>query len=290
LVIVDIGIPAFVLEDIAPRTAHNGPEAWLRQLPRPTSASNKYTRGHAIVCGGGEMTGAARLAARGARRIGTGLVTIAAPPGVFAVYASDMPGTLIKSIPDGDAFRAFLKERRWNAVLVGPGAGVSEDTRDQVLAALAAGKFTVLDADSLSVFADDPDALFSAISSPCVLTPHEGEFSRIFAVDGDKLSRTRAAAERSGAVVILKGSDTVIASPDGHAVIDSTAPPELSTGGTGDVLAGFVLGFMAQGMTAFDAACAAVWFHGAAAAAFGPGLIAEDLPEQIPLLLRELEI
>ena len=288
LVVADIGIPDTVLTEIDPQTRVNGPALWLDRFLWPTFDSNKYSRGHAVIAGGSEMTGAARLAARGARRIGTGLVTIAASPEAVPLYAADWPGTLVKGLARRGAFRELLDDKRRNAVLIGPGAGINEITHRRALAALAAGKATVLDADALTVFAKTPKTLFDAIASPCVLTPHEGEFVRLFTVTGDKLTRARAAARQSGAVVLLKGADTVIAAPDGHAVIDVAGPPELATGGSGDVLAGFILGLLAQGMEAFDAACAATWLHGMAAAAFGPGLIAEDLLDTLPSVLRRL--
>lgn len=286
LVVADIGIPESVLEDIAPATFLNGPDLWADRFPVPNAESNKYTRGHAVIAGGAEMTGAARLAARGARRIGAGLVSIASPPETFGIYASDLPGTLVKPIEGLAAFSEFLADRRKNAVLVGPGAGVNVETREKALAALTTKKATVIDADALTVFSKDPEVLFSAITDSCVLTPHEGEFARLFDVSGDKLTRARNAAEASGAVVLLKGSDTVIASPDGRVAIDASAPPELSTGGSGDVLAGCILGLLAQGMGPFYAACAATWVHGMAAQAFGPGLIAEDLLDMMPEVLR----
>lgn len=288
LAVVDIGIPETVLDGIRPQTAVNGPDLWGERFPWPHSGSNKYTRGHAVIAGGSEMTGAARLAARAARRVGAGLATIATAPDAFAIYASDMPGTLVKPVANDVAFAEYIADARRNAVLVGPGAGIEGSTRNRVLAALNAGKATVLDADALSVFATDRAALFAAIRSPCVMTPHEGEFARLFPGEGDKLSRARAAAEESGAVVLLKGSDTVIAAPDGRAVIDAAGPPELATGGTGDVLAGLILGLLAQRMDAFDAACAGAWIHGSAATAFGPGLIAEDLLDTTPRVLRRL--
>jgi ADP-dependent NAD(P)H-hydrate dehydratase / NAD(P)H-hydrate epimerase len=287
LVVADIGIPPSVLDDIAPKTFINGPSQW--PLPRPGAAANKYTRGHTMVVGGDEMTGAARLAARGARRVGSGLVTITCAPEVFSVYAGDMPGTLVKPVGDAGAFAEVLSDSRKNAVVIGPGAGVSEETRRRVLAVLWAGKACVLDADALTVFKDDPQSLFDAIGSPCVLTPHDGEFARLFDTGGDKVARARAAAKRSGAVILLKGPDTVVAAPDGRASITVDAPADLATGGSGDVLAGFVAGLLAQGLDAFDAACAGAWLHGAAAAAFGPGLVAEDLCDTLPDVLSQLE-
>ena len=286
--VADIGIPASVLAEIAPRTFANGPRLWRDRYPRPAPADNKYSRGHAVVVGGAEMTGAARLAALGARRIGAGLVTIAAAPEVFSVYASDTPGTLVKPVADEAAFAALLADPRKNAVLIGPGAGVNGATKERVLATLGADKACVLDADALTVFADDPEALFRAAPPSWLLTPHEGEFQRLFPGAGDKLARARRAARTSGAVILLKGADTVIAAPDGRCVVNDGAPPELATAGSGDVLAGFALGLMAQGMDTFEAAAAAAWLHGAAAAAFGPGLIAEDLPEVLPIVLGRL--
>lgn len=288
LLVADIGIPDSVLGDIAPKTFVNGPNLWLAGFPWPDATDHKYTRGHAVVVGGAEMTGAARLAAMGARRGGAGLVTIAAPPEAFAIYASEEPGTLVKAVKDEAAFQALLDDARKNAVLVGPGAGVSAATRARVLAALGTGKSVVVDADGLTAFADDPASLFEAIDGPCLLTPHEGELARLFALQGDKLSRTREAAETAGAVVLLKGADTVIAAPTGEAVINASGTPDLATAGSGDVLAGMALGLMTQGMGAFEAGQAAVWLHGALAERLGPGLIAEDLPAGMPGLLREL--
>ena len=289
VVVADIGIPEAVLDNIGPQTFENGPPSWMPAFPWPDSTSNKYTRGHALIVGGPEMTGAARLAARGARRVGAGLVTIAAPPDLFPVYAADMPGTLVAATASDSAFARLLADPRKNAVLIGPGGGVTDALRRRTLATLQAKKACVIDADALSVFADDPFELFSVIDSPCVMTPHEGEFIRVFEAEGSKLARTRAAARQCDAVVLLKGADTVIAAPDGRAAINALAPPELATAGSGDVLAGLVLGLMAQGMNAFDAACAATWLHGAAAAAFGPGLIAEDLSAALPGVLGNLK-
>ena len=288
VVVADIGIPASVLDDIQPAAFANHPDIWRAGLPRPGAGDNKFRRGHAVIWGGSQMTGAARLAARAARRVGAGLLTIAAHPDVFAIYAGDTPGNLIMPVVDAADFRDILADERRNAVLVGPGAGVNEETRQRALAALEAEKACVLDADALTVFRDDPSELFDAIGAACVMTPHEGEFARIFAAEGDKPARARAAAAESGAVVLLKGADTVIAAPDGRVAINANAPPELATAGSGDVLAGLILGLLTQGMDPFMAASAGAWMHGAAAAAFGPGLIAEDLPEQLPAILRAL--
>lgn len=292
VVVADIGIPESVLDGICPHTFLNAPELWRERLPRRRLEDNKYTRGHAVIVGGATMTGAARLAAAGARRVGAGLVTIASPARAFGIYASGAPGVIVQPLlagrPGDHAFRAYLADPRRNAVLVGPGAGVGGQTRQRVLAALKTNKATVLDADAISAFSGKRRELIAALNARCVLTPHDGEYARLFAHQGDRLKRARLAAKESGAVVVLKGADTVVAAPDGRAAINADAPPDLATAGTGDVLAGMVLGFLAQGMAAFEATCAAAWMHGACAAAFGSGLIAEDLPEQIPGVLRRL--
>ena len=293
LVLAPIGIPATVLDTLAPQVAANHPDWWSAMFPWPGPESHKYTRGHALVAGGAVMTGAARLAARAAARAGAGLVTVAVPEPAFPVYAGTLTAVIVQLVADTSEFRALLADPRRNAVLIGPGAGVRGETRDMTLAALAAGKRTVLDADALTVFADAPRALFAAIQADCVMTPHEGEFARLFgraaeASDG-KLERARRAARASGAVVLLKGNDTVIAAPDGRAAINESAPPQLATAGSGDVLAGIVLGLMAQGMPAFEAAAAAVWLHAEAARRFGPGLVAEDLVERLPAALAGIK-
>jgi NAD(P)H-hydrate epimerase len=245
-----------------------------------------------VVSGGVAHTGAARLAARAALRIGAGLVTVASPPAALLVNAAQLTAVMTMAFRDQQGFMDILADRRKNAILLGPGNGVTAATRERVVASLAAARATVLDADALTVFQDAPDVLFQAIGAaqkaPVVLTPHAGEFGRLFATAGDKLDRTRAAARQAGAVVLLKGADTVIAAPDGRAAINANAPPTLATAGAGDVLAGLILGLLAQGMPAFEAACAATWLHGAAATAFGPGLIAEDLSESLPAVLRAL--
>ena len=296
----------------------NTPEFWLRYFPRPQLATHKYTRGHALVVSGpSHATGAARLAARGALRIGAGLVTVASSPAALLVNAAHLTAIILMSFGDARDLAEILEDKRKNAVLIGPGAGVDENTRDLTLAVLASGAAVVLDADALTSFAPGgdegpetinfgftssraksigtPAALFEAIRAKpdraVVMTPHEGEFKRLFpelAKLPSKLDRARAAAKLSGAIVVLKGPDTVIAQPDGFAAINANAPPTLATAGSGDVLAGFITGLLAQGMPAFHAACASVWLHGECANVFGPGLIAEDLPEVLPKVLASL--
>jgi ADP-dependent NAD(P)H-hydrate dehydratase / NAD(P)H-hydrate epimerase len=283
-----IGIPDSVLDRIAPHTAENAPDWWLGAFPRPSLETHKYSRGHALVAGGAVMTGAARLAARATARLGAGLVTVAAPEAAFPIYATALTSVIVHPVKDLEAFQAFLAEKRRTAALIGPGGGVGSETRARTLAILGAGKRAVLDADALTSFAEDPDTLFSAIRSPCVMTPHAGEFARLFDTAGDKPERTRRAARQSGAVVLLKGADTVIAAPDGRVAINANAPPHLATAGSGDVLAGMVLGLLAQGMEPFAAAAAAAWIHGAAACRFGRGLVAEDLIDAIVPVLQNL--
>lgn len=290
LVLADIGIPAAALHEISPRQFRNDSGLWLDDFPWVSPDKHKYSRGHAMIVGGGRVTGAARMAAQGARRAGAGVVTVLAPPAAALIYRTALVGTLFRVIRDSGDLAEAVSEPRAEAVLLGPGNGVSDNTRENVLAALGTGKLTVLDADALTVFADDPEMLFGAIKGTCLMTPHEGEFSRLFrTIDGrGKLARVRAAAKRAGAVVLLKGPDTVIAAPDGTAAICDNAPADLATAGAGDVLAGFAVALLAQRMPAFQAACCAAWLHGEAAAAFGPGLVAEDIPEYLPGVLRKL--
>jgi NAD(P)H-hydrate epimerase len=289
VVVTDIGILPAVLRRIAPDTFENDPSLWLDALPRPQHGGNKYGRGHALISGGYPMTGAARMAARAAARAGAGLTTIAVSERALPIYAAALTSIMVRPLAAPNDFGALLDDERLSAFLIGPGAGVSEETRGRALAMLRTGRPTLLDADAITVFQDDPAVLDRAIAGPCVLTPHDGEFRRLFDPSGDKLVRTRAAARRSGAVIVLKGADTVIAAPDGRAIINANAPPTLATAGSGDVLSGILLGLLAQGMEAFLAAAAAVWLHGAAAAAFGPGLLAEDLPDLLPSVFRRLD-
>ena len=287
IVLAQIGIPDRVLDDVLPDTAGNDPSWWLSAVPRPSSASHKYTRGHALVAGG-MMTGAARLAARSALRAGAGLVTLAAPEAAFPIYAGALTGVIVHAVSGLDALRSLLGDKRRNAVLIGPGFGVGPETRDATFAVLGAQRRTVLDADALTSFARDPDALFSAIRSPCVMTPHEGEFGRLFDPAGSKPERARRAARQSGAMILLKGADTVVAAPDGRVAINANAPSELATAGSGDVLAGILLGLLAQGVEPFAAAAMAVWLHGDTADRVGAGLISEDLVEALAPALHDL--
>ncbi|CAN0408375.1 unnamed protein product, partial [Discosporangium mesarthrocarpum] len=289
IVVADIGIPDNVLQEIKPQTCANVPAAWSGVFPWPRAEDHKYTRGHAVIAGGPAMTGAGRLAAWAARRVGAGLVTVASSPEVLPHYTADAPGLLTLPFRTADEFKDVLADRRKNAVLIGPGGGVSRTTHDIVLAAAAAGKALVADADALTAFGEEPSELFDALQgTDAVLTPHEGEFSRLFKMTGDKLTRARKAAAMANAVVLLKGADTVIAAPDGRAAINSNAPPTLATAGAGDVLAGTIIGLLAQGMPPFEAASAGAWITGDSASAFGPGLVAEDVYQGIPGTLSRL--
>jgi ADP-dependent NAD(P)H-hydrate dehydratase / NAD(P)H-hydrate epimerase len=297
--VADIGIDASVLGEIQPRTFENLPAFWRQSFPVPRIDGHKYDRGHAVVVSGGvAATGAARLSARGALRAGAGLVTLASPRDALAVNASALSAVMVRAVDTVVEFAEMLGDKRFNACVIGPGAGVGERTHDLVLTAISAKRSLVLDADALTSFADAPDRLFDAIKAghdpQVVLTPHEGEFPRLFSDISNKhplrskLGRVLAAAERSGAVVLLKGPDTVVASPDGRATIAANAPPWLATAGAGDVLSGMISGLLAQGVPAFEAASIGVWMHGEAAREAGPGLIAEDLPEVLPAVFRHL--
>lgn len=288
VIVADIGTPTSILSQLEPDTFENDPGIWITALPRPHEGDNKYTRGHALISGGYPMTGAARMAARAAARAGAGLTTIAVPEIALPIYAAALTSIMVQPIKAPGDFERLLDDHRFSGLLIGPGAGVCEETRTRVLAMLHSGRPTVLDADAITVFKDDPQSLERAINGPCILTPHEGEFSRLFDPSGDKLARTRVAAHRSGTIIVLKGCDTVIAAPDGRAIINTNAPPTLATAGAGDVLSGILLGLLAQGMDPFLAAAAAVWLHGAAATEFGAGLIAEDLADLLPCILRRL--
>jgi NAD(P)H-hydrate epimerase len=288
-VVADIGTPVPVLDDIASNTWENGPGLWLGGYRWPEAESYKYKRGDVLILGGEAITGASRMTALAASRAGAGMVTLAAPARVWSIYAASLINAIVLAFDGFPAFETLLADTRRNVIAIGPGAGVGASTRQFVLAALATKRAAVLDADALTSFAESPQDLFAAICGPCVLTPHEGEFRRLFHFEGDKLQRARNAAKLCNAVVVLKGPDTVIAAPDGRAIINSNAPAQLSTGGSGDVLTGFVAALLAQGMAPFEAAAAAVWLHGAAAASFGLGLVAQDLPDALPQVLQKLK-
>jgi ADP-dependent NAD(P)H-hydrate dehydratase / NAD(P)H-hydrate epimerase len=273
----DIGLPAAVLAGIAPRCWRNTPALW--RLPRPDGATHKHSRGHVTLLGGATMPGAARLAAAAARRAGAGLVTIAASPGAAPLFRADAPGLLVSDAP----LASLLADPRRQVWVAGPGLEPGEATRAALRALRGAGRLVVGDAGALSACAGQPEAL----AGLAVITPHAGEFARLFGAPGpDRLGAARQAAARLGTVVLLKGADTVIAAPDGRAAINDHAPPSLATGGTGDVLAGLIAALLAQGLPAFEAACAGAWLHGDAAARHGPGLIAEDLIGQLPAAME----
>lgn len=320
--VADIGMPVAVLDQVKASLFENSPGLWRAQMPRIAVDGHKYQRGHAVVVSGPPLaTGAARLAARGALRVGAGLVTLVGSAAASAVNAAHETAIMLRVVSNPEALSELLSDRRITACLIGPASGVGEETARDVLSVLASDAAVVLDADGLTSFVDDtvwdendrtksertgfgftarntkqkraPEVLFDAIKARAmdvVLTPHAGEFQKLFGSTAtDKVSAARDAAKRAGATVIYKGADTVIASPNGRAAINSHAPATLATAGSGDVLAGLVTGLLAQGMNGFDAACAAVWLHGVAARHFGLGLIAEDIPELIPCALRDLE-
>ncbi len=268
--LADIGIPASVLHGIAPTNFRNGPGLW--RLPVLPASTHKYARGYVTVLGGAEMTGAAQLAAAAARAGGAGMVAIAAQ-GRADIYRGGAAGLIVNEA----SLASLLEDARRTTWVCGPGLGVETAAR-LLPSLLAAGRHVVADADALGACAGRPEALAGA----SVITPHAGEFERLFGPAGDdRLGAARAAARRVGCVVLLKGSDTVIAAPDGRAAINDTGGPELATAGAGDVLSGLIAALLAGGMPAWDAACAGAWLHGRAGQIVGPGLIAEDLPAAI---------
>lgn len=289
IVVADIGIADATVAAAGSTVRENSPELWKHLFPKQRPDWHKYSRGHAVIVGGAHMTGAARLAARAAMRVGAGIVTLASPADMVVHYMGWLPHVVVKPVRDTAAFAEMIGDRKSSAALVGPGNGLIGGTRERALAALKTRKPCVLDADALSVFEHTFPLLQGSLHENCVLTPHDGEFERLFTERaGGRLQRARAAAKQGGAIVLYKGYDTVIAHPDGRAIINSNAPAGLATAGAGDVLAGMVVGLQAQGMPAFEAAAAATWLHAEAAAAFGPGLVSDDLPDLIPGALRHL--
>lgn len=307
LVMRDIGIAEEILEGIGSRAGLNQPAAWHSMYPWPTAEGHKYTRGHAVVLSGAaSQTGAARLSARAALRVGAGLVTLASPRDALAVNAAHLTAIMLHAADGPDDLRGLLADPRKNAAVLGPGLGTGPATRDLVETALTGTsshggemlpRACVLDADALTSFAEDARTLTAILAravGPVVITPHVGEFGRLFegrpeiTDQPSKLGRARAAAAALGCVVLLKGPDTVVAEPSGRAWIAAADAPWLATAGSGDVLSGLIGGLLAQSMPAFEAANAAVWLHAEAARRFGPGLIAEDLPELLPAVLRDI--
>jgi ADP-dependent NAD(P)H-hydrate dehydratase / NAD(P)H-hydrate epimerase len=297
--VADIGIPESVLETIKPATFANDPALWGGAFPLPRVEGHKYSRGHTVVVSGGlSTTGAARLAARAALRAGAGLVTLASPREALSVNAAASLAVMVRPVDGAAELEEFLTDKRRNAVVLGPGGGVGKPMREHVAAALASEAAVVLDADALTSFAGDLAGLAAMIgkrvAGDVILTPHEGEFARLFNVldevhkGNDKLQKARVAARICRAIILIKGADTVVAAPDGRATIADNAPAYLATAGAGDVLSGLIAGLLAQGMPGFEAASAAVWLHGEAAKAVGPGLIAEDLSEVLPKVLTRL--
>ncbi len=294
VVVADIGTPADAIPLLRTRMFENGPALWGRAFPWPRATGHKYGRGHTVVVSGpAHATGAARLAARAALRVGSGLVSVASPPDAVSVNAAALTAIMVKPIAGANGLAELLGDKRFNAVAIGPGCGTGAPTRDMVAAVLASSAAVVLDADALTAFKDDPQTLFLLTREPCVLTPHEGEFERIFpgllARSPTRIEAVRAAAAAAKCTVLLKGPDTAVADVEGRVAVNTNAPPALATAGAGDVLAGLIAGLLAQGMSGFDAACAGVWLHGEAAALFGPGLIAEDLSEQLPAVFAHLK-
>lgn len=285
--VVDIGLG----EPEGRRLWENGPDLWLARFPWPAAEAHKHARGSLVVVSGHvHSTGAARLAARAGLRIGAGLSTVLSPPDALMVNAMALEAVMVRPFRNpGELADAAAKAQ---AAVIGPAAGVDAATEANVLALAEAGLPLVLDADALTVFQDDPDRLFRALDDKDVLTPHPGEFRRIFPglLEGarERITAARQAAERAGAVVLLKGPDTVVAHPDGRAVVNTSGSPFLGTAGSGDALAGFIGGLLAQGMDAWGAACAGAWIHGQAGADFGPGLISEDLPDLACHVLQRL--
>jgi ADP-dependent NAD(P)H-hydrate dehydratase / NAD(P)H-hydrate epimerase len=304
LALAHIGIRSSVLDEIHPETFVNAPPYWLKQLPFPRIDGNKYSRGHAVVLSGGaSYTGAARLAAAAALRAGAGLVTLASPPDAMAVNAPALTSVMLRETKGPEGLARLLADRRMNAVALGPGLGVGAATRALVETALGATSQSrrgfVLDADALTSFAGEAAALWGLIArapGPVVLTPHGGEFARLFGVQGEawtsrvrsKLDAARAAAQESGAVVLFKGPDTIVAAPDGRATMLSDTTPWLATAGSGDTLTGIICGLLAQGMEPLAAASCGAWMHARAAQVFGPGLIADDIAATLPAVWREL--
>ena len=304
IVLADIGIRDEIINEVAPRAFENRPGLWITNFPVPAVDAHKYKRGHTSVFSGGpSATGAARLSALAAARSGAGAVTVLSPANAMHVNAAHLTSIMLRKVDAIEDVHDVIADRRPSTFVLGPGFGIGDKARDFTLAVLARKRQDggveglVLDADGITSFRNAASTLFEAAGRPdaptLVMTPHEGEFGRLFAdIAGDKalskLAKARAAARRSSAVIVYKGADSVIASPDGRAAVNSNGAPWLATAGSGDVLAGIIAGLLAQGMPAFEATCAGVWIHAEAGSRFGPGLIAEDLPVAMVPVLRQL--
>lgn len=291
--LIDIGIPDRVIEAHAENLWVNTPDLWSGDLPSPAASGHKYSRGHlGVFSGSFAATGAARLAAQSALKAGAGLVTVLSPSSAVAANAAHLTAIMVRAIDDDAALEALLSDTRYNGFVLGPGFGVGEKVRRFASQIAVAGRHLVLDADGITAHADQPEALFDAFAAAetrLVLTPHDGEFKRLFPdLHADqtlsKVDRARRAAERANAVIVYKGGDTVIAAPDGRAAINTNAPPWLATAGSGDCLAGIVGGLLVQDVPPFEAACAAVFMHGMAGQEAGEGLTADTLADHIPSL------
>jgi ADP-dependent NAD(P)H-hydrate dehydratase / NAD(P)H-hydrate epimerase len=288
VLVADVGFGVADLSAAKSSCWLNAPALWASAYPLPKPTDHKYQRGHALIVGGGVMTGAGRLAARAARRVGVGLLTMAVPPEVWPIYAGDQPGAIVRPVGDLATFAAIAGDERISAILVGSGLDPDAYTGDIVCTCIAIGRPTVIDGGGLTVLAGS-DAL-AAGHADMVLTPHEGEFGRLFpdlVARPGKVDRALEAARRTGCVIALKGSDTVIADPDGRSIVSGGAPATLATAGSGDVLAGIVTGLAGLHVPTFLAAAMAVWLHARAAEGLGFGLIAEDLPDRLPAALAK---
>ena len=289
VVVADIGLAPPAAG--SSRLHENGPSLWLHRFPWPRTNTHKAERGRLVVVSGHAWTtGAARLASRAGLRTGAGLVTLLSPPDALAVNAAHLEAVMLKPFDNDDDLQHAAKDA--DAAVIGPAAGVGADTRANLMALARTGAALVVDADVLSSFREAPEDLFACLDRDDVLTPHPGEFERVFPgllkSSPERITAARTAATRAGAVVLLKGADTVVAAPDGRAVVNTNASPWLATAGSGDVLAGVIAALIAQGMGSFEAACAGAWMHAEAGRTFGPGLISEDLPGRIPLVLADL--
>lgn len=286
-------LPSQAYNPVMPHYQPNSPALWQSLLPAPDANSHKYSRGYVLIQGGYPVTGAARLAAMAAARSGAGITAIAVPEMALPIYASQLLSIMAKPYATTLDLYALIHDPRIGAFLIGPGAGFSKETRQTTLTMLQTGKPVVMDADALTAFARKSDSLKKAIIAPCVLTPHDGEFEKLFGLMPadqlpERITQAMVAAKQTNAIILLKGANTIIAAPDARIIVNEHAPATLATAGAGDVLAGLITSLLAQGMPAFEAAAAAVWLHSAAARQYGMGLIAEDLPALIPKIMQPL--